>query len=178
MLINYYSYIEPDKSKVKEDLFVGFIVNKNYFIIDNIEESKSIKKIDYKNIKFISCSKDLINKIKTYKNLSNKKIKKNYNQIYGILLISDNKKNKNFKIIDKSLEKQIITKEKEKSKRSIKTGIVCSSLKKENLKELITKLNMHDILNKKKTFICEDFEIFFRIKNLSDNNIIWFENLN
>jgi len=178
IFINYYTYIEPDKSKIKDNLFVGFIINTHYFIIDSIEEYKSIKKIDYKNIQFKPCSKDLITKIKTFKNIGNKKVKKDYNQIYGILVISDDKKDKKFKIIDKSLEQQIITKEKTKSKRSIKSGIVCYSLKKDDMNKLIKKLNINNIIDKKKTFVCEHLEIYFRMKNLSDNNIIWFENLN
>ena len=176
LLINYYSYIEPNKSKEKDELYVGFFINKNYFIIDNIEESKSIKEIDYKNIIFIPCTKDLINKINTNKKIINNiNNKKEYNQIYSKLFISDNKKNNIFRIIDKSLEKKIYTKEKEESKRSKKTGIACSSLYKANFKELCTKLNIHDISSKKKAFICEDLELFFRIKNLNNNNIIWFE---
>jgi hypothetical protein len=178
LLINYYLYIEYDKSKVKENLYIGFVVNKNYFIINNFEEYKSIKKINYKNIQFKVCSKDLIEKIKTYKNMINKKSNKEYNQIYGILVLADDKKNKKFKIIDKSLEQKIITKEKTKSKRSIKSGIVCGSLKKEDMKKLIDKLNIYDIIEKKKKiFVCEDLEIYFRMKNLSDINKIWFENI-
>jgi hypothetical protein len=177
LLINYYAYIEPDKSKLKENMFVGFIINKNYYIIDSIEEHKSLKKIDYKDIKFIPCSKDLITKIKTYKNISNKKINKKYNIIYGVLFLSDDKKNRKFKIIDKSLEEQVLTKEKTISKRSKKSGIVCSSLKRDDLQNIIKKLEINDISDKKKNIFCEILELFFRMKNLIDNNLIWFEKI-
>jgi len=177
-LINFYSEILYDKTKIKNNLFVGFIVNKQYFIIDHINKGKDITKIKYNNISFVYCSKELINKIKSYKNIIKKDNKnKEYNIIYGISEYDDKKDISKFKIIDKSLEEEILTKEKQKSKRSIITGRICSTFQIGKLIEIRKKIGMYNLQGKKGIdFICQDLEIYFRYKNLlNDDNKIWFE---
>ena len=173
-LINYYSDIIYDKVKIKHNFYVGFIVNNQYYVIDSINKEKDIKNINYKNLKYILCSKELLSKIKSYRNLVKKPVNKEYNKIYGIIEYDKKKDIKKFKIVDKSIEEQILTKEKQKSKRSIITGRICSTFKAPNLLEIRKKIGMYDIHSKKGiNFICEDLELYFRYKNLMDNNLIY-----
>jgi len=183
ILINYYKDILVDKAKVNKNIYVGFIINKDYFIIDKICSDKNMKLDDFdfkkiKNINFVSCNRDLIKKIKFYRDL--KKIDKNenkkYNFIYGIIEKNKNKLKK-FKIVDKSAEEEIYTKDKEKSKRSIITGRMCSSFQFDKLLEIRDKIGLYKFKSKKMIkYVCNDIEIYLRYKNLIKNdNIIWFE---
>ena len=175
-LINYYSDIIYDKTKIKNYFYVGFIVNNQYYVIDGINKEKDIKNINYKNLKYILCSKELLSKIKSYRNLVKKQVHKEYNKIYGIIEYDKKKDIKKFKIVDKSIEEQILTKEKQKSKRSIITGRICSTFKAPNLLEIRKKIGMYDIQGKKGiNFICEDLELYFRYKNLTNSNLIYLE---
>jgi superfamily II DNA or RNA helicase len=174
-LINYYSEISYDKSKIKNNIFVGFIINNSYYIIDSVDKTKNIKDIKYNKINFIECSKDTILKIKAYRNILKKNnVEKDYNIIYGIL--EDIKNIKKFKIIDKSVEENIFTKEKQKSKRSIITGRTCSTYHVDKLNEIRTILGLYEYTGKRKReFYCEELEIYFRYKQLLNNdNKIWF----
>ena len=183
ILVNYYKDILIDKTKVNKNIYVGFIINKEYFIIDKICENKNMKldDVDFKKFKiinFVNCNRDLIKKIKLYREINKIKNKdKKYNIIYGI--IEKNKKNKlkKFKIVDKSAEEEIYTKEKEKSKRSIITGRMCSSFQFEKLLELREKIGLYKFTDKKMIkYICNDIEIYLRYKNLiNTNNKIWFD---
>ncbi len=85
-----------------------------------------------------------------------------------------------FKIIDKSLEEIILTKEKKKSKRSIITGRICSTFQSNKIIEIREKIGMYKLDSKKRVdFICEDLEIYFRYKSIINNdNKIWFEDIN
>lgn len=174
-LINYYKDIYLDKSKAKDNIFVGFIIHGEYYIIEEISKNINIKTFKYKNINFIECSKDLISKIKYYKNLN--KNNKLYNIIYAISELDKNKNIYKFKIVDKSTEENVLTREKKKSKRTIITGRICSTFQIGKLIEIRDKIGMYKITGKRRIeFICEDLEIFFRFKNLiKDDNKIWFE---
>ena len=92
---------------------------------------------------------------------------------------NNDKKVKKFKIVDKSEEKQnIFTKGKEKSKRSIVTGRICSTFKLEKLLDIRKKIGMYNIEGKvKKIFlICENIEIYLRFKEYKKtDNKIWLE---
>jgi superfamily II DNA or RNA helicase len=187
--IEYYKDILANKSKSSKNIFIGYIINKEYFIIDKICEDKNLKfnKIDFtklKKINFINCTKELIKKIKFYKDMEkkrqNKDKNKEYNVIYGIIEINKKNKLKKFKIIDKSSEEEIYTKEKAKSKRSIITGRMCSSFQFNTLLELRDKIGMYKITDKKMIkYICNDIEIYLRYKNfINSNNKIWFEIIN
>jgi hypothetical protein len=172
-LINYYADMSYDKNKIKNNIFVGFIVNKDYYIIDHINKTKNIKNIKLDKIKFITCSKDIVLKIKAYKNIIKKNINKVKNTIYGQIEIIKNQKK--FKIIDKSYEEEIFTKNKKQSKRSIITGRICSTFQVEKLLSIRESLGLYKITTKQKIdFFCEELEIFFRYKNLLDNEKIWF----
>ena len=178
-LINYYKDIYLDKSKVKANIFVGFIVHGEYYIIEEINKNINIKSLKYKNINFVQCSKELINKIKYYKNI-NKNLKKNnkvYNIIYATSELDKAKNIYKFKIVDKSSEEDVLTREKKKSKRSIITGRICSTFQIGKLIEIRDKIGMYKINGKRRIeFICEDLEIFFRFKNLiNDDDKIWFD---
>jgi superfamily II DNA or RNA helicase len=175
-LINYYSDIKYDKTKIKNNFYVGFIINKQYYILDIIDKDKDVKNINYNNLKYILCSKELLNKIKSYRDLIKKTVNDKYNKIYAIIEYDPKQDIKKFKIVDKSIEEEILTKEKQKSKRSIITGRICSTFQVNKILEIRKKIGMYDIVGKKViNFICKDLEIYFRYKNLMDNNLIWLE---
>ena len=180
MLINYYSDILYDKSKIKDNYFVGFIYNNKYYIIDSVDRTKDIKSIKLSKLNFIECSKEVIMQIKfhrdTHKNKKN--VGKEYNIIYALLEYDKKKNIKIFKIVDKSLEEDVLTKDKKKSKRAIITGRTCSTFQFDKLIELREKIGMYKITGKRKIdFICEDLEIYFRYKDLTNTDKkIWFEN--
>ena len=177
-LINFYGDILYDKSKIKENIFVGFIFNNEYYILDTIEKTKDIKSIKLHKINFIKCSKETYMQIKFYRDLQKNKTKvnKTYNIIYGIIEYDKTKHTKIFKIVDKSVEEIVLTKDKKESKRSIITGRTCSTFQFNKLLELRNKVGMYKINVKYKIdFICEDLEIYFRYNNLlNTNNKIWF----
>jgi len=181
-LINYYADIDYEKSKIDENFFVGYIVNNEYFILDNLCRDKPIKQLDFSFLDFVPCTKDIISKIKSYRLLKikmNNKKEKKYNIVYGILEINNKKYSKKFKIVDKSFEEKILTKEKEKSKRTIITGRQCSTFEKKKLLEIRDKIGMYKYESSHKIIIeymCIDIEIFFRFKQkLNLDNKIWFE---
>jgi hypothetical protein len=178
-LINYYSHISYNKSKIKDGLFVGFIIFNQYYIIDKINKNINITKLKYNTIIFENCSKDLIYKIKSYSNILTKKNNKDYNIIYGIIEYDAKNDTKKFKIADKSLQEKILTKEKKMSKRSIITGRICSTYQLSKLKEIRTKIGMYGIETKiGGEFICKDLELYFRYKQLSNNdNKIWLDEI-
>jgi superfamily II DNA or RNA helicase len=182
ILINYYAHIIFDKSKIKEKLYVGYIINKEYYILESICKTENIKSIKSKDLKFIICPKNISSKIKSYSQLlKNKKANsKNYNIIYGIIELDKKNNLKIFKIVDKSLEEVVLTKEKKTSKRSIIKGRICSTFQINKLIEIREKINMYKFDGKKRVdFICEDLEIYFRYKSIINNsNKIWFEDLN
>ena len=180
-LLNFYADIEYDKSKLKSNLFIGFIIGNNYYIIESINNSLNINSLKNNKMEFVECSKDIISKIKSYRTLqkiNNKNPDKNKksNTIYGIISYEPKKEIKKFKIIDKSLEEEILTKEKKKSKRSIITGRMCSTFEYSKLLDIRKKVGMYKIIEKKRIeFLCEDLEIYFRYKELlNDDNKIWF----
>jgi hypothetical protein len=175
-LINFYADIEFDQSKIKDKVFVGFIIYGQYFILNTVEKTKSIKSLK-KDIKFVECTKDIILKIKAYRNITKKnnvKFNRDYNIIYGTIDI--NSKDKKLKIIDKSIETDVLTKDKKISKRSIITGRVCTTYHSTKLLEIrkIIGLEKTD-LKKKIDDYCQEIEIYLRFKELiKDNNKIWF----
>jgi hypothetical protein len=174
-LINFYSDIKYDKSKINNNIFVGFIINNEYYIIDSVDKTENIVSTS-KTFNFIKCSKEIISKIKYYKDIyKNKKKQKEFNIIYGSISF-DKKGFKKFKIVDKSEEEEILTKEKVKSKRSIIKGRICGTYDFKKLNEIRSKLSMYKIDGKRKIeFLCEDIEIFFRLNNiLNINNSVWF----
>jgi len=176
MFINYYSDIYYDKQKIKENNFVGFILDGEYYVIDTIKKTKD-GKIQKQNFKIVECSKDIILKIKAYRNISKKNKdnkQKQYNIIYGTL--ENTAKTKKFKIIDKSSEGEVFTKEKIKSKRSIITGRMCTTYKVPKLLEIRNILGFNKINSKKKIqYFCEEIELILRFRQLINyENKIWF----
>ena len=180
-LINFYSDIVYEKSKIKNNIFVGFIFDDEYYILDSIDKTKDIKTLKINKLNFVNCSKETLMQIKYHQNIYKKKNKeqKPYNIIYGIIEYNKKKFNKIFKIVDKSVEESILTKQKKTSKRSIITGRTCGTFQYEKLIEIREKLKMYKFLGKKKIdFICEDLELYFRYnKLLNTNNKIWFEEI-
>jgi hypothetical protein len=106
-----------------------------------------------------------------------KKNNKVYNIIYATSELDKTKNIYKFKIVDKSSEEDVLTREKKKSKRSIITGRICSTFQIGKLIEIRDKIGMYKINGKRRIeFICEDLEIFFRFKNLINNDDkIWFD---
>jgi len=180
-LINYYSSIKYDKSKIKNKIFVGFIINKKYYILEQVIKDKDIETIKLDKADFIEASKDYINKIKEHKSLCKTQdcnIKSKYNYIYGIIEYNKLKDINIFKIVDKSMENEIFTKNKKISKRSIIKGRMCETLQTNKLIELRNKLGMYKIEGKKRnSFICEDIQIYFRYMNFVNKKLIWIENI-
>ncbi len=171
-LINFYSEVCYIKDKIKNNLFVGFIVDDNYFILDSIDKSKNTVTIK-NNLRFINCPKDIIVKVKAYRNIvkrGNKADKREFNPIYGMI------ENKKFKIIDKTEEENILTRKKTKSKRSVYTGRMCSTFHIDKLIALRDKLGMYKVDGKRKAvFYCDDIELFFRYMDLTkEKNKRWF----
>ena len=178
-LINYYSDISFNKSKINNKIFIGFIIDNVYYVSDVINKDKSFKDINVNKIKFVPAKQEVINKIQQFRNIyiSTKENKKNnYNIIYGKSEYDENKKNKNFKIVDKSSEEEIFTKEKERSKRALITGRACSTYKIGKLYDIRKKLNMYKIDGKRKIiFVCNDIEIYLRYKQYTDGKSnTWF----
>lgn len=87
-LINYYSYIKYDKIKIKDKIYVGFIINKKYYINEEVIKDKDIKTIKLNKSVFNEATKDYVSKIKEHKTLCKTltcNIKTKYNKIYGII---------------------------------------------------------------------------------------------
>ena len=156
--------LSKDKGKV-----IGFKINDKYYCIENNTVTL--------------CQQDKIAKIKFNEKLIKKKTKnKNiiYYKIFGY--ISDIKKNniitKKFKIVDKTKEKQATTFENKKSKRSIVTGRVCSTFKKEDIKYVIDNLKIKFPLEiKNKGRLCFFIELYMRSKKKIDNKqLFMFDN--
>jgi hypothetical protein len=161
-------HLNYDLSKNKGKV-IGFKINNKYYCIEN------------KNITL--CSQEKIAKIKFNEKLIKKKSKNKkviYYKIFGY--ISDVKKNniitKQFKIVDKTKEKQATTFQNKKSKRSIVTGRVCSTFKKEDILYVIKNLNIKfPIEIKNKSRLCFFIELFMRTKKTIDNkNLFMYDN--
>ncbi len=178
MIIEYYKHINPEKKQKNNPIYIGFIVNNEYYVLASIEENMSNNlSINKDNITFVKASTDLIIKIKEYYDLYNKKKNNNlkYNKIYGIV-----DKDLKFKILDNSIAVNgIVTKEGKISKRAIVKGRSCSTYDIEQLFKIREQLGMfkYDKNSKvKKDFICDDIEIYLRFSNyLKKDDKKWFE---
>jgi hypothetical protein len=182
MIIEYYKHINPErkkKDKKNTDIYIGFIVNNEYYVLESVESNNSNNlSINKDNIVFVKASSDLVIKIKEYYDLYNKKrkIDLKYNKIYGMVDSKDLK----FKILDNSIAVDgIVTKAGKISKRAIVKGRVCSTYDIDQLFKIRDQLGMskYDKDSKsKKDFICDDIEIYLRFNNyLKKDGKIWFE---
>jgi hypothetical protein len=181
ILINYNNDIKGDVSSKKDNKIVGFVINEKYYVLKEINKDKNIKSINLNNLDFELANNNIINKIKTFRQIYIKKNKlknQEFNNVYGYIEISKNNKIKKFKIVDKTIQQEIRTKQGSVSKRAQITGRECSTYKMNELLEIRIKMNMYKIDTKRKIqFICNDIEIFLRYKQFIDSgNIIWFEN--
>jgi hypothetical protein len=172
ILINYYKYINPDKVKEKLKIYVAFVIDKNYYVVDSIDQNNS--NLNISDSRFIKMSPELIYKIKSlhFSNQHNNTGKK-FNNIYGIVEFEGTKK---FKIVDKSLELDVLTKFGTKSKRKIIKGRTCGNFHAPQLLEIREKLGMYPFDNKMRIdFICNNIEIFLRyMNNIKKNGVNWF----
>ncbi len=178
-LINYYADIYFNKPKINNKIYIGFIINNNYYVSNVINQDKSFKDININNINFVQAKQEIVNKIEQFRNIyisTKNKNNNNFNIIYGKIEKDENKKNKTFKIVDKSSEEEIFTKEKERSKRALITGRACSTYKIGKLYDMRKILNMYKIDGKRKiSFICDDIEIYLRYKQYTDGKSkTWF----
>jgi hypothetical protein len=182
MIIEYYKHINPErkkKDKNKSNMYIGFIVNNEYYVLESIESNNSNDlSINKENIIFVKASSDLVIKIREYYDLHNKKKKTDfkYNKIYGLVDSKDLK----FKILDNSIAVDgIVTKAGKISKRAIVKGRVCSTYDIDQLFKIQDQLGMrkHEKDSKaKKDFICDDIEIYLRFNDyLKKDGKIWFE---
>lgn len=70
------------------EIYVGFIINNEYYVLESIEENNTKLSINKENIIFVKASSDLAIKIKEYYDLSSKKKNIILNLIkYMVLLI-------------------------------------------------------------------------------------------
>ena len=175
-LLNFYAHIEFEKNKIKDKLYIGFISYGTYYILDSVDKTKNIKSIK-KDTKFVECTKDIVLKIKAYRNITKKNNIKNnreYNVLYGTVDI--NSKDRKLKIIDKTVEINILTKDKKISKRSIITGRVCTTYQFTKLLEFREIIGLGKTnIRKKIDDYCQEIEIYLRSNELMNvDNKIWF----
>ncbi len=179
MLIDYYKDIQHSKSS-KKHLFVGFIVNKHYFISSELNTGENISTINTKSMRFVPCSRELIARIKSIKHEKHHGSHKSekFNNIYGFVENDVMKDKKKFKIVNKSDEEEVYTKVGKKSKSSIYTGRECKTMQFQKLIQIRDELKMIRFEGQPKIdFVCQDIEIFLRYKNyLADGKLIYFKN--
>ena len=177
-LINYFKDINNIKNKIKDDIFVGFCSFGEYYVLREINKNQNIKNISFKSFIFEKANEKIKNKIIIYRKIYNsKKNTKNKNVIYGEMEIKNEKKERNFKIIDKSEQGVIYTKQETLSRRTIVSGRTCKTFDKKDLLKIYEKLNIQfDKMNKfKKDFLCNQLEIYLRMNQIKhENNKTWF----
>lgn len=180
-LINYYQDIEYNKQKIDNNKFIGFISYNEIYVIDKINKKEKVNNINTKYIKIVKANDEVKSNILSIRKiyLKNNIKYKNFNIIYGISQseFSKNKKERNFKIVDKTKEEKIITQKLEASKRAKYTGRTCSFYKKPDLVPLRKKLDLYDLKNQKVKidFLCNDIEICLRYYQLTNkDNKTWF----
>jgi hypothetical protein len=100
-----------------------------------------------------------------------------YPIVYGQLEYDIQKSKKTFKIVDKTLEENIMTKQKTKSKRTKITGRMCYTYNFGKLIQLRQILKMYPMEEKPKIeFLCMDIQIYLLWKSYIDRKkFIWFE---
>ena len=180
-LINYYQDIEYNKSKIDQDKFIGYYSFDIIYVLDKINKREKINNINLNNIKISKASDEIKNNILSIRKiyLKNNIKYKNFNVIYGISQseFNKNKKERNFKIVDKTKEQEITTQKLEASKRAKYTGRTCSFYKKPQLLPLRDKIGLYDIKNQKVKidFLCNNIEIALRYYQLiNKDNKTWF----
>ena len=179
-LLNYYQDIDYNKSKIINKKYIGYVSFGTFYVIDKINRKEKINSFDLTNIKFEKASEEIKSNIISIRKiyLKNNITYKNFNIIYGVCQtdITKNKKERNFKIIDKSKEEKIITQKLERSKRATYTGRTCSFYKKSDLEPIRDKLNLYKYQNKKLIgFLCNDIEIILRYNQmLNKDSKTWF----
>ena len=181
-LINYFQDINYNKSKINKNIYIGYYSFDTIYVIDKINNKNKVNSIDFNNLKFVKASEEIKNNIfsirKVY--LKNTVKYKNFNIIYGVCQseLNKNKKERNFKIVDKTKEEKIITQKLEASKRARYTGRTCSFYKKPDLLPIRDKLNLYDLGKNQKVkidFICNNIEISLRYYQLTNkDNKTWF----
>jgi len=182
-LLNFHQDVNYNKSKINNNLFIGYNSFGNYYVIDKINKKEKINQINFNSFKIEKASEEVKNNIISIRKIYLKNSTKysNFNIIYGICQteIDKNKKKleRNFKIVDKTKEEKIITYKLEASKRAKYTGRTCSFYKKEELLLLRNKLGLYDLKNKKPKidFLCHSIEIALRYYQLiKKDNKTWF----
>jgi hypothetical protein len=142
--------------------------------LSSFEENNSKVNVNLDNLEFIKASPGLMYQIKQYIDIYDKKNKSKYeyNMIYGSI---DEKLQ--FKIIDRSFEHEIFTKEGKISKRTIVKGRGCATYEIEQLADIRRKIGMYEYNSKiRKNFICLEIEIYLRFNNyLKKDDKKWFD---
>lgn len=176
-LLNYYQNINYHKNK--NEKWIGFKSYGDYYVFTSINEKKPVANIQSKYIEKASPElNDIIKRQQSIykKNNKPKNRKINKTNIYGeITLIKDTEKK--FRIIDKSEEKEVITKEKKQSKRAKVTGRVCGTINKETIKNIIKKIELkleRLSIKPKIDILCTIIEIYLRWKQYTYKEEIWF----
>ena len=181
-LLNYFQDIDYNKSKINNNYFIGYYSYETYYVLTNINKKEKFNSFNFKKIKFEKANEEVKNNILSMRKIFYKKnnIKyTNFNVIYGICIseTSKNKKERNFKIVDKTKEEKIITQKLEASKRAKYTGRTCSFYKKDELLPLREKLNLYSLKNNKvkREFLCNNIEIYLRYNQLiKKDDKTWF----
>ena len=171
-LINYYQDIDYNKSRIDNNKFVGYYSFDEIYVLDKINKKEKLNNINLSNIKVVKASDEIKNNILSIRKiyLTNTEKYKNFNIIYGISQseFNKNKKERNFKIVDKTKEQEITTQKLEASKRAKYTGRTCSFYKKPQLLPLREKIGLYELKNEKVKidFLCNNIEIALRYYQL------------
>ena len=173
-LLNFYQDINYNRSKINNNVYIGYVSFENYYVLDLINKKQKINNSNFNNLRFELASDEIKNNILSLRKIYLKNNIKydNFNIIYGICQIekNKNKKERNFKIVDKTKEEKIITQKLEASKRAKYTGRTCSFYKKQDLLPIRNKLNIYQLDENSKIkidFLCNDIEIALRYKQLT-----------
>jgi hypothetical protein len=173
-----YFYNDIKVKKVKKDIAVGFILYNEYYILSELCEDIELDITNIKRFEFVLCKKYLMDKIRSLKNIENSvNNSMKYPIVYGQLEYDIQKMKKTFKIVDKTSEEDILTKQKTKSKRTEITGRMCYTYNFGKLMQLRDVLKMYSMKEKPKIeFLCMDIHIYLLFKSYTDNKrFIWFE---
>ncbi len=177
--IYFYRDIAPSKSVKNMDpnTIVGYVYDRVYYVMKNMinEDLEKLNKTSLKKsiekVEFVQASKDLTYKIDKVKELQEKTNRSGsarksgkYHEIYGKIEWDKNKDKRIFKIVDNSSKEIILTKKGKESLRAIPKGMVCSSFKIPQLKELMKKLKMPSDERVGIPFLCTSIQIFLRYK--------------
>lgn len=180
-----YFGFEKKKKKTKKNLPVGYKIENEYFILQNLNENTefNIETLNVENIVFMKANQEIMRRLKQKEELRQNTMPKRYEfvKLYGFLQRDPKKIDKyEFKIVDKEAEKGLKKEKGEKSLKGKVRGRVCESFSKEEVYKFRQKMDLYTYEGKlDRTFMCHDIEIFLRYqqeiqKKLNTNKIYFY----